>query len=130
MKVLVNHTDTTPKEVETVARHAKRVIKEDETESRPMLTPEAQESYMINLAVKCAERQLKDGTASSQVITHYLKLATKERELETEKLRNENALLEAKTKSLESAKHIEELYAEAMAAMKSYRSSASAEDIF
>lgn len=113
-----------------MARHAKRVIKEDETDSRPMLTPEAQESYMINLAVKCAERQLKDGTASSQVITHYLKLATKERELETEKLRNENALLEAKTKSLESAKHIEELYAEAMAAMKSYRSSASAEDIF
>ena len=87
-----------------------------------MISPDAQESYMINLAVKCAEQQLKDGTASSQIITHYLKLATVERDLELEKLRNENALLEAKTKSLESSKHIEQLYAEAMAAMKSYRS--------
>lgn len=113
-----------------MARHAKRVIKEDESDTRPMLTPEAQESYMINLAVKCAEQQLKDGTASSQVITHYLKLATQERELEMEKLRKENSLLEAKAKAYESTKHIEELYSEAMAAMKSYRSDASAEDIF
>lgn len=105
-----------------MARHAKKVVNLDETPSKPMINPEAQESYMINLAVKCAEQQLKDGTASSQIITHYLKLATVERDLELEKLRNENALLEAKTKSLESSKQVEQLYAEAMAAMKSYRS--------
>lgn len=104
-----------------MARRAKKILDENDS-SRPKLNPEAQESYMINLAVKCAEQQMRDGTASSQIITHYLKLGTIERELELEKLKNENALLEAKTKSLESGKRMEEIYTQALEAMKSYRS--------
>ena len=41
---------------------------------RPALSPEARENQLIDLAVNLAEQQLLDGTASSQVITHFLKL--------------------------------------------------------
>ena len=87
---------------------------------RPAFTPEGRENQMISLAVDLAERQLREGTASSQVITHFLKLATTKAELEKEKLRQENELLRAKTKSLESQDNSEQLYKDAIAAMKRY----------
>ena len=87
---------------------------------RPALTPEARENQMIALAVDLAEKQLREGTASSQVITHYLKLATVKEQLEREKLKKETALLTAKTDSLESAQRVEELYKDAIEAFRSY----------
>lgn len=87
---------------------------------RPALTPEARESQMCSLAIDLAEQQLLDGTASSQVITHYLKLATVKEQLEREKLAEENRLLKAKTKALESAEEIKALYEEAIVAMRRY----------
>lgn len=87
---------------------------------RPAITPEARENQMIALAVDLAEKQLMEGTASSQVITHFLKLGTTKAELEREKLANENKLLQAKTEAIESAKKVEELYANAISAMKIY----------
>ena len=87
---------------------------------RPALTPEARENQLISLAVDLAEEQLRDKTASSQVITHFLKLGTTKAELEKEKLAKENELLSAKTESIESQKRIEELYAEALNAMRRY----------
>jgi hypothetical protein len=87
---------------------------------RPALTPEARENQMIALAVDCAERQLLDGTASSQVIVHYLKLATAKERLEREKLERENELLRAKTDSVQSEQSQKELYAEALAAFRGY----------
>lgn len=88
--------------------------------SRPALTPEARENQMISLAVDLAERQLREGTASSQVITHFLKLATTKEQLERQLLEKEVELKQAKTEALQSTKHIEELYAEAIAAMRNY----------
>ena len=88
--------------------------------SMPPLTPEAQENQMISLAMDCAEKQMREGTASSAVIVHFLKLGTEKAELEREKLKHENDLLKAKTQSLESATHVEELMKEAIEAMKSY----------
>lgn len=88
--------------------------------SPPARTPEARENQLISLAVDLAETQLREGTASAQVITHFLKLATKRAELEREKLVQENKLLEAKTDSLQSQKKTEELYRDALEAMKSY----------
>lgn len=76
---------------------------------------------MVSLAVDLAEKQLLDGTATSQVITHYLKLGTARESLEREKIKHENDLLVAKKENLETAKRIEELYIQAMEAMKSYR---------
>ena len=70
---------------------------------RPALSPEARENQMISLAVDLAEQQLRDGAASSQVITHFLKLATTKAQLEKEKLMKENELLAAKTEALQSA---------------------------
>ena len=87
---------------------------------RPALSPEARENQMISLAVDLAEKQLIEGTASSQVITHYLKLGTMNHKLELEKLEKENALLKAKTESLQSSQRMEELYADAIKAMQSY----------
>lgn len=75
---------------------------------------------MIALAIDLAERQLAEGTASAQVITHYLKLATTRERLEKEKLARENELLRAKTEAIESGKRVEELYSDALKAMKSY----------
>ena len=87
---------------------------------RPGSTPEARENQLISLAIDLAEKQLQEGTASSQVITHYLRLGSTKERLEKEKLERENELLRAKTEALESAKHVEELYANALEAMRSY----------
>lgn len=87
---------------------------------RPALTPEARENQLISLAVDLAEQQLREGTASSQVITHYLKLGSTKERLEKEKLEEENKLLRAKTENLQSMKRVEELYSEALNAMKNY----------
>lgn len=89
--------------------------------SRPALTPEQRESQLISLAMDRAEQQLRDGTASSQVITHFLKLGTVKNEIELEKLKRENELLAAKTSAIESAENMDKLYAEAISAMQKYR---------
>lgn len=87
---------------------------------RPVLTDEARESRAISLAMDRAEEQLVNGTASSQIIVHFLKLGTAKANLEREKLARENELLRAKTDALESAKRVEELYANALNAMRKY----------
>lgn len=88
--------------------------------SRPALTPEARENQLIALAVDLAEKQLREGTASSQVITHYLKMGSPNARLEREKLALENELTKAKTKAVNQSEHIEKLYSEAINAMKRY----------
>lgn len=87
---------------------------------RPALTPEARESQMIALAVDLAEKQLREGTASSQVITHYLKMGSTKERIEKEILEKQKELISAKTEALQSAKRVEELYADAISAMKRY----------
>lgn len=89
---------------------------------RPALSPEARINQLIYLATDLAEQQLRDGTASSQVITHYLKLgSSKEKdELEREKMIEENKLLRAKTEAIQSQKNAEEKYNAAIEAMKRY----------
>ena len=96
---------------------------------RPASTPEGRENQMISLAVDLAERQLREGTASAQVITHFLKLATTREQLEKEKLERENELLRAKTEALESAKRVEELYANALNAMRNYSGQGSDDNV-
>lgn len=86
----------------------------------PATTPEARENQLVSLAVDLAERQIIEGTASAQVITHYLKLGTTRERLEQERLANENILLRAKAEAMESGKRIEALYNEALQAMRGY----------
>lgn len=86
----------------------------------PATTPEGRENQLIASAVDLAERQLTDGTASAQVITHFLKLGSSRERLEQERLTNENILLRAKKEAMDSQARIETLYAEALNAMRSY----------
>lgn len=87
---------------------------------RPALTPEARENQLISLAVDLAEKQLREGTASSQVVTHYLKLGSTKERIEKEILEKQKELITAKTESLQSAKRVEELYTNALNAMRRY----------
>ena len=88
--------------------------------ARPASTPEAQEQYMINLAMTLVEKRLREGTASSAETTHFLKLATMKADLEKKKLEEENKLLRAKTETLESAKDSKEMYEYVLKAMAKY----------
>ena len=87
---------------------------------RPALTPEARENQLIALAYDLVEQRLRDGTASSQETTHFLKMGSPKIQLEMERLREENKLLNAKTEAIESAKDIKVLYEEAITAMRRY----------
>lgn len=91
-------------------------------------TPEGRERQLTALAVDLAEKQLSEGTASAQVITHFLKLATAREERELEKLTLENELLKARTEQIASQARVEELYINALNAMKSYSGSETAQD--
>lgn len=86
----------------------------------PAKTPEERENQMISLAVDLAEQQLIDGTASSQIITHYLKLGSSTEKLEQELKKEKKELIAAKAEAMQTAKHIEELYTDALKAMRSY----------
>ena len=87
---------------------------------RPALSPEARENQMIALAMDAAEKQMRDGTATSQVITHFLKLGSTLAKLEHERRLTELELMTAKTEQLKSTKRTEELMEEAIRAFKRY----------
>lgn len=87
---------------------------------RPALSPEARENQLISLAIDLVEQRLIDGTASSQETTHFLKLASTKSRIEKEILEKQKELISAKTENLKSAQRIEELYAEAITAMRNY----------
>lgn len=94
---------------------------------QPAVTEESRENQLIALAIDLAEKQLEAGTASSQVITHYLKLGSTRELLEQERLRRENMLLDSKVEMMASAKRVDELYAQALDAMRSYAGRAAEE---
>lgn len=87
---------------------------------KPAVTDEGRENQLVSLAVDLAEKQLADGTASSQVITHFLKLGSTREKLEQERLHRENQLLDSKVEMMASAKRVEELYESALNAMRLY----------
>lgn len=89
----------------------------------PAVDPEARENQLISLATDAAERELMRDHPANQVVLHYLKLSTTKMQLEKEKLRRENLLLEAKAEAMKSAARSEELYAEAIQAMRIYSGS-------
>lgn len=103
-----------------MAKKSDKTQKPIQKKIRPATTPEARENQLIALAVDLAEKQLMEGTASSQVITHYLKLGSTKEKIEKEILQEQKKLVQAKTENLQSAKRIEELYTKAIDAMKSY----------
>lgn len=95
---------------------------------RPALSPEARENQLISLAVDLAEKQLQEGTASSQVITHYLKLGSTKEKIEKEILEKQKELITAKTEALRAAERNEELYKQAIKAMQVYSGNGDPDD--
>lgn len=86
----------------------------------PATSPEARENQLALLAYDEVERQIREGTASSQVLTHFLKVGSTRERLEQERLLREVDLMEKKAESMESAKRMEALYEEAITAMRAY----------
>lgn len=103
---------------------------EDHPRRPPATTPEGRENQLVSAAVDLAERQILDGTASSQVITHFLKLGSTREQLEQERLRHENELLKVKKEAIESAARMEELYASAIGAMRAYQGADDPDETF
>ena len=87
---------------------------------RPALTPESREDQLVALAIDLAEKQLLEGTASAQVISHFLKIGSTKERIEKEILEEQKDLIKAKTEALKSEKRVEELYEEALNAMRRY----------
>ena len=87
---------------------------------RPGLTPQARENQLIALAYDLVEKRLREGTATSQETTHFLKMGSPKEQRERLKLEKEIEALEAKTEALKSQKQVEELYARAIDAMQLY----------
>jgi uncharacterized protein YcaQ len=94
----------------------------------PAKTPEAREDQLVALAINLAEQQLSEGTASSQVITHFLKLGSTKDRIERELLEEKKKVLAAKVEAMESAKRVEKLYKQALDAMKTYSGNGGDED--
>lgn len=88
--------------------------------SRPATTPEGRESQLVALAIDRAEQQIRDGTASAQVLTHFLKLGSSRERLEQDRLEQDNKLMKAKIDQLASQANMEELYGAALNAMTAY----------
>lgn len=95
-------------------------MKQSRRKNRPALSPEARENQLISLAVDLVEQRLMDGSASSQETTHFLKLATTKARLEKEILEKQRDLIVAKTESIKAEKRKDELYSEAIKAMRKY----------
>lgn len=86
----------------------------------PAKTPEGRERQLVAAATDLAEKQILDGTASAQVIMHFLKLGSSRERLEQAKIIRENEVLQAKAEELKSRKDIEKVYAEAIRSMRKY----------
>lgn len=111
-----------------MARIRKPNVSESTKRRRPALTPEARENQLIALATDLVEKRLIEGTASSQETTHFLKLAGRKSRLEIERQELENELIKARTEALQSSKRIEELYANAINAMRKYNGQDDSDD--
>lgn len=104
---------------------AEEVSQESKSEKpkriRPAITTEARENQLIALAMNEAERRILDGTASSQLLCHYLKIGTERERLEREKLKKDIELAEAKTEAIHEAQRSQEMYDSFMDALMRYR---------
>lgn len=97
----------------------------------PATTPEGRENQMISLATDAVEKRIRNGTASAQELVLFAKAGTTNSRLERDILKKQKELITAKTEALQSQKRVEELYANALSAMKRYSgdSNRSEEDV-
>jgi hypothetical protein len=93
-----------------------------EKSARPVArTPDERENQLVEAATDLAEKQLRDGSASAQVITHYLKLGSSRERLEQERLKGEVNLMRIKEEHMASEMRTEQLMRDALNAMRGYQ---------
>ena len=95
-------------------------MSEVKSKRSPGRTPEDREDRLISMAIDLAEKQILEGTASSQVITHFLKLGSTKERLEKQILQNQNELLKAKTSAIRSGESYKETVDNAIKAFSTY----------
>ena len=88
--------------------------------SRPVMSPEAYENRLINMAYKAVEKRIESGEATAAELVHFLRQGSIREQLELEKMKKENELLKAKTESIETQKEIKALYSDAISAFRRY----------
>lgn len=93
----------------------------EKSKRAPAMSLESHQNQMISLANKCAEEQLRKGTASSQIICHYLKMGSERERLAVEQARADLELTRAKTKAIESSERMDEMFTKALKVFSSYR---------
>ena len=91
------------------------------TRRRPARTAEERQDQLINLAIDEAERQISKGIATSQIITHYLKLATEREKAEITRIQGEIALQKAKIEAMAGQARQEQMFKDAVAAFRGYQ---------
>jgi hypothetical protein len=99
---------------------ARQRVDKGRSRVRPATSPEVRENELASAAYDLAEDQIRSGTASSQVITHFLKMGSTRERIEQERIRHEVELMEVKKQQLEGQKRVEELYVNALEAMRGY----------
>ena len=87
----------------------------------PATTPEGREQQMTALAVDAIEKRIRNGTASAQELTYFAKAGSPNARLERKILEQQHELLMAKTEAIKSQAHTEELYKNALSAMRTYQ---------
>lgn len=92
----------------------------DESKLKSAPTREARENQLIAMAYDLVEQRIRDGTATSQETTHFLRMGSTRAKYETKKMEKEIELMTAKKEALDSAKRVEELYANALSAFRDY----------
>ena len=103
-----------------------RTSKKSEAIRRPpATTPAGRLDQLKSDAYDLLETRIRAGTASSQELTTIMKMDMKKMDLEAVKLEHEVAVLKAKKEQMDSSKRVEELYANAITAMRSYNGGSS-----
>ena len=96
---------------------------------RPKFSEEAEEQQLISLAIERAKEQLQNGTASSQVICHFLKLGSSQSKLEKKILEVQHENIVAKTEAIKAMQRSDELFRDAFSALKSYSGKTDEDDV-
>ena len=105
-----------------------RLEREDQRKAPPATTPEGRDNQLAALAYQFAEKRLRNGTATAQEVVYFAKQGSTAAKTELEILERQKELITAKTESIQSAKRVDELYAEAIAAMRTYSGDRGGED--
>ena len=90
-------------------------------EPAPAFTPEEWENRLIAMSFRAVEQRITNGTATAAEYVHFLKAGSVKQQEEMRKLKEENALLRAKTSAIEAEKDRAGFYKEVIDALSSYR---------